>query len=86
MNLIRPRVGDLAEDAALGRVDGEADKVRRYGEFRYAAKSWKVERRVVARVETGPRAPTAASSSPIWRACPRRFTKRSTAREDRPKT
>jgi len=31
------RVGDLAEDAALGRVDGEAEKVRRYGELRYAA-------------------------------------------------
>ena len=41
----------LAEDAALGRVAGEADKVRRYGEFRYAAKTWKVERRVIARVE-----------------------------------
>ena len=48
------RVGDLAEDAALGRVDGEADKVRRYGDFRYAATSWKVERRVIARVEAGP--------------------------------
>src|SRR6266851_1717999 len=48
------RVGDLAEDAAMGRVSGEADKVRRYGDFRYAAKSWKVERRVVARVEAGP--------------------------------
>jgi hypothetical protein len=48
------RVGDLAEDAAMGRVGGEGDKVRRYGEFRYAAKSWKVERRVIARVEAGP--------------------------------
>jgi Transposase DDE domain group 1 len=48
------KVGDLAEDAAMGRIDGEADKVRRYGEFCYAAKSWKVERRVVARVEAGP--------------------------------
>jgi len=35
------RVGDLAEGAALGRV-------------RYAATSWKVERRVIARVEAGP--------------------------------
>ena len=41
----------LAEDAALGRVAGEADKVRRYGEFRYAAKTWNVERQVIARVE-----------------------------------
>ena len=48
------RVGNLAEDAALGRLDGEADKVRRYGELRYAATSWKVERRVIARVEAGP--------------------------------
>ena len=38
----------------MGRVSGEADKVRRYGEFRYAAKSWKIERRVIARVEAGP--------------------------------
>ena len=47
------RVGDLAEDAALGRIDGDAEKVRRYGELRYAATSWKVERRVIARVEAG---------------------------------
>jgi hypothetical protein len=48
------RVSALAEDAALGRLSGKADKLRRYGEFRYAAKSWKVERRVIARVEAGP--------------------------------
>ncbi len=48
------RISDLAEDAALGRLEGEAEKVRRYGEFRYAAKSWTVERRVIARVEAGP--------------------------------
>ena len=48
------QVSDLVEDAAMGRIDGVAEKVRRYGEFRYAAKSWKVERRVVARVEAGP--------------------------------
>ena len=46
------QVGPLAEDAALGRSDGEADKVRRWGDFRYAAKSWTVERRVIR----GPRA------------------------------
>jgi hypothetical protein len=38
----------------MGRVGGAADKVRRYGELRYAARSWKVERRVIARVEAGP--------------------------------
>jgi len=48
------RVSHLAEDAALGRIDGDAEKVRRYGELRYAATSWKVERRVIARVEAGP--------------------------------
>jgi hypothetical protein len=50
------RVSHLAEDAALGRIDDKAgaEKVRRYGEFRYAAKSWKVERRIIARVEAGP--------------------------------
>ena len=36
-----------------GRIDGEAQKVRRL-RLRYAAKSWKVERRVIARVEAGP--------------------------------
>jgi hypothetical protein len=48
------RVGDLAEDAALGRLAGEGEKVRRYSELRYAATSWKTERRVIARVEAGP--------------------------------
>ncbi len=48
------QVGPLAEDAALGRLEGEGEKVRRYGDFRYAAKSWNVERRVIARVEAGP--------------------------------
>jgi DDE family transposase len=48
------RVAALAEDAALGRVGGEGDKVRRYGEFRYAARSWQVERHVIGRVEASP--------------------------------
>jgi hypothetical protein len=48
------QVGPLAEDAALGRIAGEGEKVRRYGKFRYAAKSWTVERRVIARIEAGP--------------------------------
>jgi Transposase DDE domain group 1 len=50
------RVARLAEDAAMGRVAGEgAKKVRRYGEFRYAAGTWAVERRVIARVEASDR-------------------------------
>ena len=30
---------------------GEAESVRRFGEFRYAAKSWKVERKIIAAAE-----------------------------------
>jgi hypothetical protein len=45
------RVAEMAEDAAMGRIADEAEKVRRYGAFRYAARGWKVERHVVARVE-----------------------------------
>ena len=41
--------------AALGRVEGEGDKVRRYGEFAYAAETWSTERRVIARVEASDR-------------------------------
>ena len=48
------RVAALTEDAALGRVGGEGDKVRRYGEFRYSARSWQVERHVIGRVEASP--------------------------------
>ncbi len=49
------RVAGLAENAAIGRVEGEATKVRRYGEFAYAAKTWSTERRVIARVEASDR-------------------------------
>jgi len=45
------RVADLAEDTAVRRAQGEAEKVRRFGAFRYGAKTWKVERRVIARIE-----------------------------------
>jgi hypothetical protein len=45
------RIADLAEDAAVSRVQGESDKVRRFAAFRYAARSWKAERQVVARIE-----------------------------------
>src|SRR3546814_20013909 len=45
------RVVDHAEDAAMGRIEGEAEKVRRFAAFDYAARSWKRQRRVVARVE-----------------------------------
>ena len=45
------RVAGLAEQVALKRVEGGAAKVRRFGEFAYAAKTWHTERRVIARVE-----------------------------------
>ena len=80
------RVSDLAEDAALGRLAGEADKVRRYGDFRYAATSWKVERRVIARVEAGPQGADSRFIVTNLRGLPRRSTRRSIAPEGRPKT
>ena len=48
------RVADLVDETAMNRVVGETLKVRRYGEFRYAAGSWPVERQVIARVEASP--------------------------------
>ncbi len=48
---------DDTEDLVHGGsrcFNGEGEKVRRYGDFHYAAKSWTVERRVIARVEAGP--------------------------------
>ena len=45
------RVAPLADDAAVSRVAEAAVKVRRFGAFRYAAKTWPVERQVIARVE-----------------------------------
>jgi len=45
------RARALAEDAAVARVQGDAEKVRRFAAFRYAARSWKVEREVIARIE-----------------------------------
>jgi hypothetical protein len=45
------KVRHLAEDAAVSRIDDAAVKVRNYGAFRYAAKTWQVERQVIARVE-----------------------------------
>src|SRR5665213_1306917 len=45
------RVTAEAEQVGLDRLDAPAEgKVRRYAEFRYAAKTWVTERRVLARV------------------------------------
>jgi len=53
------KIADLAEDVAVRRVEGEAEKVRRHGEIDYAAASWpgkpdRNARRVIARVEASP--------------------------------
>ena len=53
-NVLLSHIADLVDEAAVSRVAGEALKVRRYGEFRYAARTWPVERQVVARVEASP--------------------------------
>ena len=45
------RVMAEAELVALDRLDAADQKVRRYNEFRYGAKTWNTERRVIARVE-----------------------------------
>src|SRR5271169_915531 len=54
------KVADLAEDVAVRRLDAGTEKVRRHGEVDYAAQSWprrpeNTTRRVVARVEAGPK-------------------------------
>ena len=40
-----------SEDVAVRRVLGKRDKLRRFFQFRYGAKSWSKERKVIARVE-----------------------------------
>jgi len=56
--VLRARITGLAEGAALARLDGTPredginDKTRRFAAFTYAAKSWKVERPVVAQHAT----------------------------------
>lgn len=45
------RVADLAEDVALRRAEENADKVRRFRDLTYGARSWNTARRVIARVE-----------------------------------
>jgi hypothetical protein len=54
-NVLLTRMVGVAEEAAMARVEGEAEKFRRYAEFAYAARSWAAERRVIARVEVSER-------------------------------
>jgi hypothetical protein len=91
--VLRDRVTDLTEDAALARLDGSDDKVRRFAAFDYAAKSWKAERHVVARVEAsaqGTDSRRSASrlrlSSPTSRARRKHCTRKTIARAARWRT
>jgi hypothetical protein len=59
-------VADRVEDAAVSRALGEAEKVRRYGECRYVAKSWQVERRGIGRVEASPSSSPTSPVTPRW--------------------
>jgi hypothetical protein len=53
---LKARVAALAEDAAVRHaLAGDRAKVRRYAAFAYAAKSWRQERRVIARIEASER-------------------------------
>ncbi|MBM3540135.1 MAG: IS1380 family transposase [Alphaproteobacteria bacterium] len=49
------RVAPLAADAARRRLACAGGKVRRFADLRYAAKSWRSQRRVIARVEASDR-------------------------------
>jgi Transposase DDE domain group 1 len=79
------RTAGLAEEVAMRRVQGEAAKVRRYGEFAYAAETWNTERRVITRVEASERGRTAGSWSPTSPEHPAGFTRWSTALADKRK-
>ena len=55
--ILLAQIRHLAEGAAVARLEDAAKdgKARRYAEFRYAAKTWTVERRVLARIEASQR-------------------------------
>jgi len=69
----------LAEDAPVARIEDEGGKVRRFGAFRYAARSWPVDGRSSPGSRSRPRAATHGSSSPTSRARRVGSTRRSTA-------
>ena len=66
------KIRHLAEDAAVARVEGQDGKARRYGEFRYAVRTWHTERRVIARIEASARGSdsrfvvTSLAGAPRW--------------------
>ena len=68
--MLQQQVSPLTEDAAFGGLAGTKEKVRRYGDFRYAAGSWNVRAPRHRRVEAGGEDQTGASSSPEPGVCP----------------
>jgi hypothetical protein len=50
-DVLRSRIRDMADDLCVRRAEAGADKLRSWSELHYAAKSWRKERRVVARLE-----------------------------------
>jgi hypothetical protein len=52
--VLRARTRAVADDLCVRRAEGGQDKRRTWCTFRYAAKSWTAERRVVARLEASP--------------------------------
>ena len=70
------RVAALAEDAAVRRAEEDADKIRNFHDFRYAARSWTGERRVIARIEATRKGSdsrfivTNLTGTPRWRWIP----------------
>jgi hypothetical protein len=49
--ILMDRVAGLCDAVAVRRAEENVDRVRRFGDLVYAARSWKSERRVIARVE-----------------------------------
>ena len=66
------QIATLAEDVSMTRVEGKSKKVRRYDTFSYAARSWHVERQVIARIEASQKGAdsrfvvTNLSGAPRW--------------------
>ena len=50
-DVLRRLVEPIADDVRVRRAEANAAAIRRYTETRYGAKSWHVDRRVVARIE-----------------------------------
>ena len=77
---------EVADDLKVRRAEAGADKMRAFAAFSYAARSWRCERRVVARLEATVRGFDARISSPRSTARLAISTKMSTAPAARPRT